>query len=95
MSDMSNSGTGKVLSLEQKLEVCQQVGSGESFRKNAENFGLGVSTITDIYQSRRYRSNFNFEKIDGKSVKKRALLSARNVEKCRVHAERSRTVVYR
>ncbi|KRX35522.1 hypothetical protein T05_5085 [Trichinella murrelli] len=66
MSDVSNSGTGKVLSFEQKLEVCQQVDSGESFRKT-----------------------------DGKSVKKRALLSARNVRKCRVIAERSRTLVYR
>ncbi|KRZ66952.1 hypothetical protein T10_10916, partial [Trichinella papuae] len=38
-----------------------RVNSGELFRKIAENFGVGVSTITDIYRSRRHLSNFNMD----------------------------------
>ncbi|KAL1233398.1 Tigger transposable element-derived protein [Trichinella pseudospiralis] len=51
---MSTTEKGKVLSFEQKLEVYQQLNSGESFRKIAENFGMDVSTITDICRSRRH-----------------------------------------
>ncbi|KRY83591.1 hypothetical protein T4D_12537 [Trichinella pseudospiralis] len=54
MSGMSTTEKGKVLSFEQKLEVYQQLNSGESFRKIAENFGMDVSTITDICRSRRH-----------------------------------------
>ncbi|KRZ02254.1 Jerky -like protein-like [Trichinella zimbabwensis] len=43
---------------EQKLEVCRLVESGESFRKIAESFGVGLSTISDIYRSRRQLNDF-------------------------------------
>ncbi|KRZ40029.1 hypothetical protein T4C_4783, partial [Trichinella pseudospiralis] len=39
------------LSLEQKLEVCRQVESGESFRKIAKSFGVGLQTISDMTQN--------------------------------------------
>ncbi|KRX83598.1 hypothetical protein T06_6846 [Trichinella sp. T6] len=43
----------KVLSLEQKLELCRLVKTGVSLRKIAENFGVGLSTVSDIYRSQR------------------------------------------
>ncbi|KRY75156.1 Tigger transposable element-derived protein 7 [Trichinella pseudospiralis] len=43
----------KALNLEQKLEVCRLVESGESFRRIAESFGDCLFTISDIYRSRR------------------------------------------
>ncbi|KRZ77282.1 hypothetical protein T10_265 [Trichinella papuae] len=42
---MSTTRKRKVLSLEQKLEVCRLVESGESFRKIAESFGVGPPKI--------------------------------------------------
>ncbi|KRZ03823.1 hypothetical protein T11_7613 [Trichinella zimbabwensis] len=49
---------GKFLSLEQKLEVCKRVDSGESFRKIAGNFSVGMSTISDIRHSGPQLRNF-------------------------------------
>ncbi|KRZ31085.1 hypothetical protein T4B_13457 [Trichinella pseudospiralis] len=43
----------KALNLEQKLEVCRLVESGESSRRIAESFGECLFTISDIYRSRR------------------------------------------
>ncbi|KRY23867.1 Tigger transposable element-derived protein 2 [Trichinella patagoniensis] len=48
----------KVLSLEQKLELCRLVKTGESLRKIAENFGVGLSTVSDIYRSQRQLTDF-------------------------------------
>ncbi|KRX21404.1 hypothetical protein T07_8294 [Trichinella nelsoni] len=59
---------------------------------NSFEFGAKIGSVST---SGQWRVVQFFRKIDGKSVKKRALLSARNVQKCRVIAERSRTVVYR
>ncbi|KRZ31671.1 hypothetical protein T4B_2819 [Trichinella pseudospiralis] len=50
---MSTTRNGKVLSLEEKLEVIKRMDSGDSFRKIAGNFGMGLSTISDICCSRR------------------------------------------
>ncbi|KRZ72413.1 hypothetical protein T10_7952 [Trichinella papuae] len=49
---------GKFLSLEQKLEVRKRVDSGESFRKIAGNFSVGMSTISDIRHSGPQLRNF-------------------------------------
>ncbi|KRX71122.1 Jerky -like protein-like [Trichinella sp. T6] len=58
MSAMSASRKRKVLSLEQKLEVCRLVESGESLRKIAESFAVGLSTVSDICHSRRQLTDF-------------------------------------
>ncbi|KRY93722.1 Jerky -like protein-like [Trichinella pseudospiralis] len=58
MPRMSTTRNGKVLSLEEKLEVIKRMDSGDSFRKIAGNFGVGLSTISDICCSRRQLSNF-------------------------------------
>ncbi|KRY48390.1 Jerky protein [Trichinella britovi] len=55
---MSTTRKRKVLSLEQKLEVCRLVENGESFRKIAESCGVGLSTVSDIYRSRRQLHDF-------------------------------------
>ncbi|KRY27146.1 tigger transposable element-derived protein 2 [Trichinella spiralis] len=55
---MSTTRKRKVLSSEQKLEVCRLVENGESFRKIAESFGVGLSTVSDIYRSRRQLHDF-------------------------------------
>ncbi|KRY47050.1 Casein kinase II subunit beta [Trichinella britovi] len=55
---MSASRKRKVLSLEQKLEVCRLVESGESLRKIAESFAVGLSTVSDICHSRRQLTDF-------------------------------------
>ncbi|KRY80398.1 hypothetical protein T4D_17157 [Trichinella pseudospiralis] len=47
----------KALNLEQKLEVCRLVESGESSRRIAESFGECLFTISDIYRSRRQLIN--------------------------------------
>ncbi|KRZ62286.1 Jerky -like protein-like [Trichinella nativa] len=52
MSGLSTTRKRKVLSLEQKLEVCRLVERGESLRKIAESFGVGLFTVSDIYRSR-------------------------------------------
>ncbi|KRY32488.1 hypothetical protein T01_15629 [Trichinella spiralis] len=56
MSGMSTTIKRKVLSLEQKLEVCRLVENSESLRKITESFG--VSTVSDIYRSRRQLTDF-------------------------------------
>ncbi|KRX25995.1 Actin-binding LIM protein 1 [Trichinella nelsoni] len=43
---------------EQTLEVCRLVERGESLRKIAENFGVDLSTVSDIYCSRRQLTGF-------------------------------------
>ncbi|KRY17368.1 Jerky -like protein-like [Trichinella patagoniensis] len=58
MSGMSTTRKRKVLSLEQKLEVYRLVENGESFRKIAESFGVGLSTVSNIYRSRRQLHDF-------------------------------------
>ncbi|KRZ01617.1 Deoxyribonuclease-2-alpha, partial [Trichinella zimbabwensis] len=58
---MSTTRKRKVLSLKQKLEVCKRDDSGVLFGKIAENFGLRLSTIQDIYCSQRRLSNFNMD----------------------------------
>ncbi|KRX34890.1 Jerky protein [Trichinella murrelli] len=55
---MRSSKKRKVLSLEQKLEVCKRVDSSDSFEKIAENFGVNLSTISDIYSSKRQLIDF-------------------------------------
>ncbi|KRX33839.1 Jerky -like protein-like [Trichinella murrelli] len=55
---MSTTRKRKVLSLEQKLEVCRLVENGESYRKIAESCGVGLSTVSDIYRSRRQLHDF-------------------------------------
>ncbi|KRZ65906.1 Tigger transposable element-derived protein 2 [Trichinella papuae] len=58
MPGMSTPKNGKFLSLEHKLEVCKRVDSGESFRKIAGNFSVGMPTISDIRHSRPQLRNF-------------------------------------
>ncbi|KRX15992.1 Jerky -like protein-like [Trichinella nelsoni] len=58
MSGLSTTRKRKVLSLEQKLEVCRLVERGESLRKIAESFGVGLFTVSDIYRSRRQLTDF-------------------------------------
>ncbi|KRX58059.1 Tigger transposable element-derived protein 2 [Trichinella sp. T9] len=48
----------KVLSLEQNLELCRLVKTGESLRKIAENFGVGLNTVSDFYRSQRQLTDF-------------------------------------
>ncbi|KRY30217.1 Jerky -like protein-like [Trichinella spiralis] len=48
----------KVLSLEQKLEVCELVERDESLRKSANSFGVGLSIVPDIYCSRHQLTDF-------------------------------------
>ncbi|KRY38986.1 Jerky -like protein-like [Trichinella spiralis] len=55
---MSTTRKRKVLSSEQKLEVCRLVERGESLRKIAESFGVGLFTVSDIYRSRRQLTDF-------------------------------------
>ncbi|KRZ88822.1 Jerky protein [Trichinella sp. T8] len=57
---MSVSREGKILSLEQKIEMCKLVERGESFRKIAESLGVDLSTVSDIYCSRRQLTDFVF-----------------------------------
>ncbi|KRZ40028.1 hypothetical protein T4C_4783 [Trichinella pseudospiralis] len=64
MSGVSTTRKRKVLSLEQKLEVCRQVESGESFRKIAKSFGVGLQTISDMTQTINASiTNIHFKKL--------------------------------
>ncbi|KRY12530.1 hypothetical protein T12_16147 [Trichinella patagoniensis] len=59
--------------------MCKLVERGESFRKIAESFGVDLSTVPDIYCSRRQLTDFVFHMdtsnscssriVDEKSVK--------------------------
>ncbi|KRZ48782.1 hypothetical protein T02_10345, partial [Trichinella nativa] len=44
--------------LEQKLEVCRLVERGESLRKIANSFVMGLFTVLDLYRSRRQLTDF-------------------------------------
>ncbi|KRX69551.1 hypothetical protein T06_7363 [Trichinella sp. T6] len=60
----------KVLSLKQKLEVRKWVYSGVSLKKIAKNCGVSLSTIQDIYHSRRHLINFNIDTLSSCSSRK-------------------------
>ncbi|KRX70095.1 hypothetical protein T06_8627 [Trichinella sp. T6] len=44
--------------LEKKLEVCRLVERGESLRKIANSFVMGLFTVSDFYRSRRQLTDF-------------------------------------
>ncbi|KRX27625.1 Jerky protein [Trichinella nelsoni] len=58
MSGMSTTRKREVFSLEKKLEVCRLVERDESLRKIAESFGVGLSTVSDMYRSRHQLTDF-------------------------------------
>ncbi|KRY31075.1 Jerky protein [Trichinella spiralis] len=77
---MSISREGKILSLEQKIEMCKLVERGESFRKIAESLGVDLSTVSDIYCSRRQLTDFVFHMDTSNSCSSRIIDEKRQIK---------------
>ncbi|KRX75409.1 Jerky protein [Trichinella nativa] len=58
MSGRPTTRKRKILSLEQRLDVCRLVERGEWLRKIAESFRMGLSTVIVIYRNRCQLTDF-------------------------------------
>ncbi|KRZ95933.1 Jerky protein [Trichinella sp. T8] len=58
MSGRPTTRKRKILSLERQLDVCRLVERGESLRKIAESFRMGLFTVIAIYRNRCQLTDF-------------------------------------
>ena len=60
-----------VLSISDKLQICQQVKNGRSLQSVAGEYGVGKSTVHNIVKSEKKLRVFQKEITDGDCIKKR------------------------